>query len=80
MSYGSAYSLLFVEVKTLDQRKELIAQFQEEKPGCGMFFIDQEFDPQSLRIDIQFDQEDAPTALNDHIGVRSHKEKLKRNR
>ena len=67
MSYGSAYSLLFVEVKTLDQRKELIAQFQEEKPGCGMFFIDQEFDPQSLRIDIQFDQEDAPTALNDHI-------------
>lgn len=67
MTYGCAYSLLFVQVKTLEQRKELIVRFQEENPGCGVFFIDKEFDPQSLRIDIHFDQEDAPTTLNDHI-------------
>lgn len=67
MAYECAYSLLFVQVKTLEQRKELIVRFQEENPGCGVFFIDKEFDPQSLRIDIHFDQEDAPTTLNDHI-------------
>lgn len=67
MTYGCAYSLLFVQVKTLEQRKELIVRFQEENPGCGVFLINQEFDPQSLRIDIQFDQEAAPTALNVHV-------------
>lgn len=46
MTYGCAYSLLFVQVKTLEQRKELIVRFQEENPGCGVFFIDKEFDPQ----------------------------------
>ena len=35
--------------------------------SCGVFLINQEFDPQSLRIDIQFDQEDAPPALNGHV-------------
>lgn len=67
MAYECAYSLLFVQVKTLEQRKELIVRFQEENPGCGVFFINQEFDPQSLRIDIQFKQEGAPAALKDHI-------------
>ena len=37
MSYGSAYSSLFVICKTVKQRDELLARFQKEKPGQGEF-------------------------------------------
>ena len=40
MSYGSAYSSLFVICKTVKQRDELLARFQKEKPGQGEFIAE----------------------------------------
>ena len=41
MSCNSAYSSLFVVCKTAEQRDELPARFQKEKPGQGAFIAEQ---------------------------------------
>ena len=67
MSYGSAYSSLFVICKTVKQRDELLACFQEEKPGQGEFTAEQLSESSPLCIDIDFPSSEVSRNLDNYL-------------
>ena len=67
MSYGSAYSSLFVICKTVKQRDELLACFQEEKPGQGEFTAKQLSESSPLCIDIDFPSSEVSRNLDNYL-------------
>jgi len=67
MSYGSAYSSLFVICKTVKQRNELLARFQKEEPGQGEFTAKLLSESTPLNIDIAFSSSGASRSLDNYI-------------
>lgn len=67
MSYGFAYSSLFVICKTVEQRNELLARFQKEEPGQGEFTAELLSGSTPLDIDIAFSSSEASRNLNKYI-------------
>ena len=67
MSYGSAYSSLFVICKTAKQRDELLARFQKEKPGQGEFTVEQLSESSPLCIDIDFSSSEVSRNLDNYL-------------
>ena len=67
MSCNSAHSSLFVVCKTVEQRDELLARFQKEKPGQGEFTAKQLSESSPLCIDIDFPSSEVSRNLNDYI-------------
>ena len=67
MSYGSAYSSLFVICKTVKQRDELLARFQKEKPGQGEFIAELLSASSPLYIDIDFPSGEVSRNLDNYL-------------
>ena len=67
MSCNSAYSSLFVVCKTVEQRDELLARFQKEKPGQGAFIAEQLSPYEPRYIDIDFPSSEVSRNLNYYI-------------
>lgn len=67
MSCNSAYSSLFVICKTEEQRDELLARFQQEKPGYGEFVADLFSTNSHLYIDIAFFSSEVSHNLDSYI-------------
>ena len=67
MSYGSAYSSLFVICKTVKQRDELLARFQKEKPGQGEFIAELLSASSPLCIDIDFPSSEVSRNLDNYL-------------
>lgn len=67
MSCNSAYSSLFVVCKTAEQRDELLARFQKEKPGQGEFIAEQLLSYEPLYINIDFPSSEVSRDLDHYI-------------
>lgn len=67
MSCNSAHSSLFVVCKTAEQRDELLARFQKEKPGQGAFIAEQLLSYEPLCIDINFPSSEVSRNLDNYL-------------
>ena len=67
MSYGFAYSSLFVICKTVEQRDELLVRFQKEKPGQGEFIAELLSASSPLYVDIDFPSSEVSRNLDNYL-------------
>lgn len=66
MSYGEAYSSLYVICKNEQQQRELMTLFEHEKP-LDSFYCLERWNAGDLKVHLELNGNDAPVNLDDEI-------------